>query len=238
MGMFDSIDQSTKIELEDEALGGGGNYVKDTGVYDFIVKRAYGGQSDSGAYFIDVSLETEDGKKMNVREYITSGSSKGTRPFYIDKQGNQRPLPGYAKMNALDVILTGNDKQFPMTETKTIMLWNKEAEKEIPTEAQVLTGWMGKPITALVRKVKVFKQAKNASGKYVDTDETREYAEVVHFVDAITGQTRSEKLAGKDAKVKAQFEERYNSDYVLDKTKSKKKEPAAEIPAEVPFGQN
>ena len=35
MGMFDSIDQSTKVEVEEETLGGGGNYVKTTGVYDY-----------------------------------------------------------------------------------------------------------------------------------------------------------------------------------------------------------
>jgi len=237
-GMFSGIDQSVKVEVEEEKLGGG-SYVKDTGVYNFVVKMAYGGQSESGAYFIDVKLETEDGQRMNVREYITSGNEKGVRPYYIDKDGKQRALPGYAKMNALDVLLAGNTEQYPSTEPKTIPLWNKDAEKEVPTEVNVVTGWVGKPITALVRCVRSFKQAKNASGQYVETTDTRDSAEIVHFVDAVTGQTRAEKLAGKDATIKPQFESKYNSDYVLDKTKGKGKPAAAAAPAAPaasPFG--
>ena len=38
-GMFAGIDQSVKVEVEEEKLGGGG-YVKDTGVYQFVVEMA------------------------------------------------------------------------------------------------------------------------------------------------------------------------------------------------------
>ncbi len=229
MGMFSGLDQSNAAEVEVESLGGG--YVKDTGAYDFIVEMAYGGESAGGAFFIDLKLKTENGDRMNVREYITSGEKKGVLPYYIDKDGKQRSLPGYSKMNALDVLLTGNPAQYPETETKTIPLWNKEAEAEIPTQAEVVTGWIGKPITGLVMKTREFKQAKNeATGKWVDTTETRDSAEVLHFVDPVTGQTRSEKIAGKESAVKDQFESRYNSEYVKDKTKGKGK-PAAKAAA-------
>ena len=239
-GMFSGIDQSVKVEVEEEKLGGGG-YVKDTGVYNFIIEMAYGGQSAGGAYFLDLKLKTEDGQRMNVREYITSGDAKGIRPYYIDKDGKQRALPGYAKMNALDVLLTGNTEQYPSTESKTIPLWNKDAEKEVPTEANVVTEWIGKPITALVRCLREFKQVKNeTTGKWVNSTETKESGEILHFVDPITGQTRSEKLAGKDAAVKPSFETKYNSDYVMDKTKGKGGKPAAAAtpaaPAASPFG--
>jgi len=237
MGMFDNLDTSVEVKVEEEKLGGGG-YISETGIYDFVVDRAYGGQSDGGAYFIDVRLKTEDGKTMNVREYITSGNEKGVRPYYIDKDGKQRALPGYAKMNALDVLLTGNAEQYPKTEKKTILLWNKDAEKEIPTEANVVTGWIGKPITGLVRMVREFKKAKNASGKWEATTDTKETSEIVHFVDAVTGQTRAEKLAGKDASVKDQFGSKYKSDFVLDRTKGKSKPAAAatpEAPVNTPF---
>ena len=241
MGMFDNIDQSVKVEVEEESLGGGG-YVNDTGIYNFIIEMAYGGQSAGGAYFIDLKLKTESGQRMSMREYITSGEAKGTRPYYLDEDGKQRALPGYSKMNALDVLITGNTEQYPVTETKTIPLWNKDAEKEIPTEANVVVGWIGKPITALVRTIREFKQAKNeTTGKWANTTETKDSAEVLHFVDPITGQTRSEKLSGKEETVKPAFAKKYNSDYVLDKTKGKGK-PAAggsatpPPPADSPFG--
>ncbi len=135
-------------------------------------------------------------------------------------------------MNALDVILTGNPGQFPVTETKTINLWNKDAEKEIPTQAEVVTSWIGKPVTGLVRMVREFKQAQNpTTKKWEDTAETRDSAEVVHFVDAVTNQTRSEKMAGKDPKVKEQFDVKYDNTYVLDKTKGKGKPAASSAPA-------
>jgi len=243
MGLFSELNQGSevKIEVEEETLGGGGKWVSETGVYDFIVKMAYGGQSKGGAYFIKMELETEDGKSMEVTEYITSGEAKGTRPYYIcTKTGKNKPLPGYSKMNAVDVILTGNAGQFPETVEKEILIWNKEAEKKIPTKTQVVNGWIGQPITALVRCVRDFKQAKNAAGKWENTTETRDSAEVIHFVDAVTGQTRSEKMAGKDAAVKPQFESKYNSTFVYDKTKgakSKSTTPAAsEAPAVSPFG--
>jgi len=105
----------------------------------------------------------------------------------------------------------------------------------------VLTGWVGKPITGLVRTVREFKRAQNAAGAWVNTTETRDFGEVIHFVDAVTGQTRSEKLTGKDAAVKPEFVKKFNSDYVLDKTKGKGKPsgstPAADAPpADTPFG--
>ena len=120
-------------------------------------------------------------------------------------------------------------------------MWNKDAEKEVPTEANVVTGWIGKPITGLVRCVREFKQVKNeTTGKWVNSTETKESGEVVHFVDAVTGQTRAEKLAGKDATVGPQFETKYDSNYVLDKTKGKGSKPAAAAtpaaPAASPFG--
>lgn len=241
MGMFDQIDQSVTVEVEEEKLGGG-NYINETNAYNFFIKMAYGGQSKGGAYFLDVTLESEDGKTLKLREYITSGEAKGTRPYYVDKDGKQRALPGYAKMNALDVILTGNPAQYPVTETKTIQLWNKEAEKEIPTQAEVVTSWIGKPVTGLVRMTREFKQAQNqTTKKWENTADTRDSAEVVHFVDAVTGQTRSEKMAGKESAVKEQFLTKYDTDYVLDRTKGKGGAPAAAAatpaaPAESPFG--
>ena len=235
MSLFAGLDTSVSVEVEEEKLGSGNFGITETGVYDFVVEMAYGGQSDSGAYFIDVTLKTEDGKKFQMRDYITSGTSKGVRPYYIDKNGKQKALPGYARINSMDVLLTGNTAQYPLTETKQIPLWNREAEKEVLTPAEVVTGWIGKPITGLMRMTREFKRKKNeATGKWEDTTETIDKPEVVHFVDAVTGQTRAEKLSGSEAKVKDQFIQRYKPDYVLDRTKGKGKPAAESTTAEAP----
>ncbi len=240
-GLFAGLDANGTVEVEEEKLGGSGP-VSDTGVYDFVVEMAYGGVSAGGAYFIDVKLKTEAGQYMTVKEYITSGTEKGVRPYYIDKEGKQKALPGYSKMNALDILLTGNEAQYPATETKTIPLYNYDAEKDVPTQVEVVTGWIGKPITGLVRAVREFKRVQNEKKQWVESTETKDSAEVIHFVDSVTGQTRSEKMTGKDATVKPQFETKYDSDYVMDKTKGKGKAPAkggaAATPeaGESPFG--
>ncbi len=225
MGLFSGLDANGTVEVEEEKLGGGG-MVKDTGSYDFVVEMAYGGVSAGGAYFIDVKLKTESGQFMTVKEYITSGTEKGVRPYYIDKEGKQKALPGYSKMNALDILLTGNEAQYPATETKTIMLYNYDAEKDVPTEVEVVTGWIGKPITGLVRAVREFKRVQNEKKQWVESTETKDTAEVIHFVDSVTGQTRSEKMTNKDATVKPQFDTKYDENYVLDKTKGKGKAPS------------
>ena len=245
MGLFTELSEqpTAEFEIEEETLGGGGNWISETGVYDFVIKMAHGGQSSGGAYFITMELETEDGKTMTYTNYLTSGASKGTRPYYVCKKtGKNKPLPGYSILNAVDVIITGNPAQYPVTETKQIPLYNKEADAVIPTEAEVVMGWVGKPITGLIKMTREFKQAKNAAGVWVDTTETRDKAEVVHFVDSVTGQTRSEKMASKDAVVKPAFEAKFGSDYVYDKTKgakakagASKTETAADV-GDSPFG--
>jgi hypothetical protein len=236
--MFDNLNTDEVVQVEEEKLGGNSKRIEETGVYDFQITKAFGGQSAGGAYFIEVHLKTEDEKDLKVREYITSGKAKNCKNYYVGKDGKKHSLPGYAKMNALDVLLTGNIEQYPKTEKKQIMLYDYEAKKEIPKEADVITSWIGKHVTGLVRMVQEFKQAKNqATGNYEDTAETRTYPEIVHFVDAVTGQTRSEKIAGKDASIKPQFVQKFGSDYVLDKTKGKAKKveaPAEEV--ESPFG--
>ena len=240
MGMFDNLNTGVTVEVEEEKLGGGGNYITETKVYDFVVEMAYGGQSAGGAYFIDAKLVTEDGKILKVREYITSGTEKGCLPYYVDKNsGKQKALPGYAKMNALDVLLTGNPAQYPVTENKTIPLWNKDAEKEVPTEAQVVTSWIGKPISAMVQMVREFKRAQNqTTKKWENTSETRDFAEVVHFVDAVTGQTRSEKMTGKAAELKGKFEAKNTPESIYDKTKGKGSKPGAAPAAAAPVADS
>ena len=164
------------------------------------------------------------------------------RPYYIDKKtGAQKALPGYSKINALDVLLTGNAEQYPSTETKTIPIYDFDKGEDVLTPSEVVTGWIGKPITGLVRAIRKFKKAKNNSGQWVATAETKDIVEVLHFVDAVTGQTRSEKLAGKEASIKPEFETKFNSSFVIDKTKGAKSSGSASTapaaPEDTPFGK-
>jgi hypothetical protein len=65
------------------------------GVYTVKIIEAYLSKSQSGATRIDYTFETEDGQTLFINGYIKSGDEKGNSPYYVDKNGNEIPLPDF-----------------------------------------------------------------------------------------------------------------------------------------------
>lgn len=194
MGMFDNLEVETDIEVQEDKVGGGGfAKVDHTGYYGFTIEKAYAGQSpikengDGGAYFVTIKMKSDEGAFFDVTEYITSGNKKGCKNYYFDKENNKQYLPGYNKIKALDSLLGGSDA-YPKTEKKQIMLWDRDAEKELPVEKEVITGWFGKKVGGLVMKI--------LEDKYRNPSETVEKYEMQHFLEYDTGRTRNEITLG------------------------------------------
>lgn len=213
MSIFAGIATDETIAVEEDRIGGGSNKLSQTGKYDFIIKKAYMDSAKSGAVSLNLELETEDGKKLKVTEYVTN---KAKQTFYLDKEGNKKFLPGFSKMKAIDYLIVKKDQEFPKAEKKTIMLYDYMAKKDIPQEKDVLTEWWGKPITALVMKKLENKQVKGDDDKYVDTAETREVFEVEHFLDPVTLRTRNEITLGSASKLCVDWTAKFGGDYVRD----------------------
>lgn len=190
MGMFDNlvVESTEEIKVEEDSLGGGGfAKVDHTGFYGMTIVKAYAGVSTGGAFSVTIDMKSDEGAFFNMTEYITSGTAKGCKNYYIDKDGNKKYLPGYNKIKALDALL-GNDRAYPATEKKQLMIWDYDMKKELPVEKEAITGWFGKKIGVLITK--------KLEDKYNDETNSREVYEVQHFLDAESGKTRNEKTAG------------------------------------------
>ena len=204
--MFDNLEVATDVEQQEDKVGGGFASIDKTGHYNMKIKKAYAGQSSGGAYSVNLVLEREDGARLNYTGYITSGTAKGCKNYYLDKNGKKQYLPDYNRVKNLDALL-GFDRAYPKTETGSVMLWDKDLSKEVPQEKQVINEWIGKEIGVLVMKV--------LEDKYGEEHKFREKYQIEHFLDAITNQTRNEKIAGKNG-FKDEWIAKFNSEYVKD----------------------
>jgi len=196
MGMFDNLETNeTGIETQEDKIGGFAK-IDHTDRFKFTIEKAYAGVSKGGAFSVTVHFKSKEGAFFTMTEYITSGTAKGCKNYYLDKDGNKQYLPGYNKIKSLDSLL-GNSRDYPATEKKSLMIWDRDASKEMPTEKEAITSWFGKEIDALIMKKLEDKQVSDGTGKYVSTSESREIYEVQHFLDPVSGQTRNEKTLGK-----------------------------------------
>jgi len=152
MGMFDNLEVETDIEVQEDKVGGGFAKIDHTGFYGMTIEKAYAGVSTGGAFSVTIHMKSKEGAFFTATEYITSGTAKGCKNYYLDKDGNKQYLPGYNKIKALDSLLGGSDA-YPKTEKKNLMIWDRDAGKELPTEKEAITSWFGKEIGTLIMKL-------------------------------------------------------------------------------------
>lgn len=240
--MFDDIQlgNNTDIKAAEDKVGGGGfAKIEKTGIQDLICTKAYAGQSDGGAYFVEAHFENAEKARLIMREYITSGTKKGCLNYYIDKDGNKQYLPGYNKVKALDYMLTKIDSDLPKLDKRQIKLWDKDLKKELPVEKDACIDWIGKPVTALITKVLENKSEK-IGDKWADIAGTIEKFEIDHFLDPVTRATRNELTGGLQVEFFNKWLEKRPEDYIYDK-RTIKDEPNGEPNAgtsDSPFTSN
>lgn len=214
MGLFDNLDLGgVNFVAEDKELGSS-KWIKDTGVYELVIKKAYFDKSASGAINFKVEFETEDGSKLNMTQYI---SNKSGQMFYIDKNGNKQFMPGYNMMRSLDFAVTGSNRDFPKVESKQIKLM-KEGKEVIETK-DVPTEWWNKTVIAMVVKKQENRQEKNSEGIYVDTPDWVYNMEVEHFANAVTNKTMKETIGSLEATFVKTWSEKFGKDYIRDARK-------------------
>lgn len=209
MGMFDEIELENGLESKDVVGGGGFAKFDKTGFYAVEIEKAYAGTSSGGAFSVTLHLKDERGAKLTHTEYISSGTAKGCKNYYLDRNGNKQYLPGYNKIKNLDALL-GFDRSYPNTTKGNVMLWDKDLKKEVPQEREVISEWIGKKI-GILGKVTI-------EDKYGDETKSREYFDIEHFVDAVTKKTRNEIVAGTDGFYK-KFTDTFDENYIVDNRK-------------------
>jgi hypothetical protein len=222
-----------------ETLGGGFRALE-TGVYDMAIDMAYLDQSKGGAYSLNLVLKSSDGKTYKETLWVTSGTAKGVLNYYLDKEGKKQYLPGFNIANAIATLASGKSMADLVPETKMVNIRNFELKKDVPTAKDVFTELLGLPIKVAIIKQKVLKQAKDASGNYVDTTDTKEENEINGVFSAETNQSFNEYTNGEAPTFMDKWIEA-NDGKTRDRTKPKggatAGAPAAAAPTKSLFGK-
>ena len=192
MSILANLTTDSSIANEKDSIGGGSRVIE-SGIYTFTIQHAYIGKSTGSAISLNLNLKTEDNKELKQQLWITSGTAKGGKNYYIDKNGDKQYLPGFVMANSLCLLTLGKEISELDTEQKVISLYNTEAKAEVPTKVDMLMDLIGKEITAAVFKQIVDKNKKNEStGAYEPTGETREENELDKFFRASDKKTTAE----------------------------------------------
>lgn len=178
MNMLASLTTSNDIEGEKDSLGG--SRVRESGIYKFTVALAYLLESSSEAVGLHLILK-DDAGEFKQALYLTSGKEKGKLPYYTDKDGQKRYLPGFNLANSLALLTTGKEISQLVPEERAVNVYDSTAKAEVLKKVQCVTEIMGQEIYAGVLKRITDKSVKDGQGNYQPTGETREENEIDKF---------------------------------------------------------
>lgn len=164
--------KSDGLEASTDNIGGG-NFTRESDIYSGKIKMAYAGAAKSGARFVNLIVDLPDGKEYKETVYVTN---KAGENFYLNKSDNSKkvPLPGFTTLDDICLCATGKPLAEQDAEEKIVKIYDFEAKAELPTSVPVLIELLGQDISLAILKVTENKQAKNASGVYGATTETRD----------------------------------------------------------------
>lgn len=217
MSLLANLASDDSIATERDSLGGSGPL--DSGLYPMVVSMAHIKKSDGGAIGLVLTLKADD-KEVRQTLWMTSGTAKGCKNYYEDKNGAKQYLPGFIHANALALLTTGKEISQLDTETKVINLYSAEAKAEVPTKVEAVMDLIGKEILVGLIKQTVDKTKKNdATGVYEPTGETREENEIDKFFRAKDRMTTAEIRAQAETAVFADSWEQKWAGKVKDRAK-------------------
>ena len=153
---------------ETESVGGGFQQ-PETDVYGFKVKQAFADKYASGAKFISVTIELENGSEHTERFLMANAKGEG---FWTDKNGKNQEYPGVTRFNEL-MFVAGIDSYAGLGMAQgRIKAWDSSAKAfTLQSADQVLHAL--KDVEGLVALEKVIenKQAKGDKGYYKTNEE-------------------------------------------------------------------
>ena len=193
MSLLSTLTTDDSIANERDSVGG--NAPLESGLYPMKVNTAYINKAASGALGLVLHLTSEQGRDVRQTLWMTSGTAKGCKNYYEDKQGAKQYLPGFLAANALSLLTLGKNISELDTETKVINAYSSEAKAEVPTKVEMVMDLLGQEILVGLIKQTVDKTQKNDAGEYVPTGETREENEIDKFFRIKDKKTTAEILA-------------------------------------------
>ena len=176
MSLLANLATNETINNERDSIGGSGPL--DSGLYMLKIALAYINKAASGALGLVLQFKTEDNKDVRQTLWVSSGTAKGCKNYYEDKNGEKQYLPGFIHANAICLLTVGKEISAMETETKVINLYSAEAKAEVPTKVEMVMDLIGQEVLAGIIKQTVDKTVKNEAGVYVATGETRDENEI------------------------------------------------------------
>jgi len=175
MSLLSALATDESIATEKDSVGG--SRVRESGLYPMTVAMAYLGKSSGGALSLNLTLKDGNGE-VKQTFWMTSGTAKGCKNYYEDKQGAKQYLPGFLHANALALLTVGKEISQLDTETKVVNVYSPEAKAEVPTKVEVIMDLLNQEVLVGLIKQTVDKNIKDGAGNYVPSGETREENEV------------------------------------------------------------
>lgn len=196
MGIFSGLNSEGLEETQDRL---GGFQPLETDAYDMRIKVAYAGKSEGGAQNVTLVCDN-DGREYRETIYVTNRKGEN---FFLNQNDNTKkvPLPGFVTVDDICLVTTEKPLAEQATEEKVVKIYDFDAKKEVPTSVPVLVDLTDKMVTLGIGQQLVNKNAKDGSGNYVPTPETRvenviekvfHYGTKMTVVEARNGKTEAE----------------------------------------------
>ena len=201
------LKKETDIETSEDSVGGGGGYVKESGVYKVGINHAFFEKSKGGALGLNISMRHSDENKteFNNTIYVTSGDAKQNKNYYLTKQGKKRYLPGYTLADNIVQIISGSklDLEGAPTSAKSVEVYDGAAGGKVNKEVQVIDC-----LTKQVIQVGIVKELANKWKDGAPTSDSME-RNVISSVFDKSGKTLQEIEAGKEASFIDKWKSKY-----------------------------
>jgi hypothetical protein len=209
MSILASLSTDASIADEKDSVGSGGPL--DSGLYNAKVALAYITKSAGGAIGLVINLKTDTNREIRQTLWMTSGTAKGGKNYYENKNGEKQYLPGFLHANSLSLLTVGKEICGLDTETKVVNVYSVEAKAEVPTKVEMLMDLIGQEVIVGLIKQTVDKTKKNElTGIYEPTGETRDENEIDKLFRAKDRMTTAEIRAQAEA---ASFIDTWNAKF-------------------------
>lgn len=175
MSMFKNFAATSEMETAKDTLGG--SFVKETDLYEIIIKMLYFTQSDGGAHAANLIATLPDGSEYRETFYLTN---KAGQNFYLNRDKKQVPMTGFTHINDLCLMTVGAplaDLEGEIEE-KVVKVYDSSVGGQVPKNMPCLPNLEGEKVILAIQKILANKSKKNdATGQYEDIAETREFNE-------------------------------------------------------------
>lgn len=221
---LNNLVNSDQLAEQTDSIGGRQLFPSD--IYDAVISCIYLTESKGGATGAVVDLKIQ-GKDYRETVWFTNRNGEN---FYISKQdGSKQGLPGWNLMDAMSMCSIGKGflAALGSREEKVVKVYDYESKSEQPTNVPVVMDMLNAKVKVGLLHQIVNKREQDATGAYVEVDETRE-ENVIHSVfHPDTRKTYSEMKNNADATFADKWLAKFKTGAPLDKSKKTGNAPSA-----------